>query len=202
VVLWSTSEFGFLTLGDAFSTSSSMMPQKKNPDVAELARGKAARAIGSLTALLVLEKGLAFGYGRDLQEDKQPIFEAFDGAVISLDAMAGAIATATFRRETLRAALSRGHLCATDVADFLAARGVPFREAHHVVGALVREADTRSIELAALPEDVFRAAHPLLTFPELKSALDPEAAVERRALIGGPAKARVLAAIARARAAH
>jgi argininosuccinate lyase len=200
VVLWSTSEFGFLTLDDAFSTSSSMMPQKKNPDVAELVRGKAARAIGSLTALLVLEKSLAFGYGRDLQEDKQPIFEAFDGAVSSVDAMAGAIATASFRRDVLRAALARGHLCATDVADLLALRGVPFREAHHVVGALVRESDARRVELSALPVQVFAAAHPALTGPELERALDPEAAVERRSLIGGPAKARVLEAIARARA--
>ncbi|MDQ2643484.1 MAG: argininosuccinate lyase [Myxococcota bacterium] len=200
IVLWSSVEFGFMTLSDAFSTSSSMMPQKKNPDVAELVRGKSARILGSLTALLVLEKSLCFGYGRDLQEDKEPIFDAFDAAIISLDALAGAISTATFRRDRMRAALLRGHLCATDVADFLASRGVPFREAHHVVGALVREADTRGVELSELPESALVAAHPLLTGPELKSALDPEAAVERRALVGGPAKPRVEAAIAAARA--
>jgi argininosuccinate lyase len=200
IVLWSSVEFGFITLSDAFSTSSSMMPQKKNPDVAELVRGKSARIMGSLTALLVLEKSLCFGYGRDLQEDKEPIFDAFDAAIISLDALAGAIATATFRRDRMRAALSRGHLCATDVADFLATRGVPFREAHHVVGALVREADTRGVELSELPESALVAAHALLTGPDLKSALDPEAAVERRALVGGPAKVRVQAAILAARA--
>jgi argininosuccinate lyase len=200
IVLWSSVEFGFLSLSDGFSTSSSMMPQKKNPDVAELARGKAARLIGSLTALLVLEKSLCFGYGRDLQEDKQPIFEAFEHAIVTVDALAGAIASATFRRDKLRAALKRGHLCATDVADFLAARGVPFRDAHHVVGALVREADARGLELSELPEAVLVAAHPALTGAELRQALDPEAAVERRALFGGPAKPRVLEAIAAARA--
>jgi argininosuccinate lyase len=176
-----------------------MMPQKKNPDVAELARGKAARGIGSLTALLVLEKSLCFGYGRDLQEDKQPIFEAFENAIITLDALSGAVATASFRRDRLRAALLRGHLCATDVADFLAARGVPFREAHHVVGALVREADQRGVELSELPESVLVSAHPALSGSELRQALDPEAAVERRSLVGGPAKLRVLEAIAAAR---
>jgi argininosuccinate lyase len=199
IVIWSSVEFGFLSLSDGFSTSSSMMPQKKNPDVAELARGKAARGIGSLTALLVLEKSLCFGYGRDLQEDKQPIFEAFENAIITLDALSGAVATASFRRDRLRAALLRGHLCATDVADFLAARGVPFREAHHVVGALVREADQRGVELSELPESVLVSAHPALSGSELRQALDPEAAVERRSLVGGPAKLRVLEAIAAAR---
>jgi argininosuccinate lyase len=200
IVIWSSVEFGFLSLSDGFSTSSSMMPQKKNPDVAELARGKAARGIGSLTALLVLEKSLCFGYGRDLQEDKQPIFEAFENAIITLDALSGAVATASFRRDRLRAALLRGHLCATDVADFLAARGVPFREAHHVVGALVREADQRGVELSELPPSVLVSAHPALSGAELRQALDPEAAVERRSLVGGPAKLRVLEAIAAARA--
>ncbi|MFO7180145.1 MAG: argininosuccinate lyase [Pseudomonadota bacterium] len=199
IVLWSTSEFGFLRLSDAFSTSSSMMPQKKNPDVAELVRGKAARLIGSLTALLVLEKSLAFGYGRDLQEDKRPIFDAFEAAIVCLHALTGALATATFRREALEQALLRGHLCATDLADFLAVRGVPFREAHHIVGALVREADARGVELAELPADVLTRAHPLLTGPELAVALDPRAAAERRALVGGPARARVQEAIVDAR---
>ena len=200
IVLWSSVEFGFMSLSDGFSTSSSMMPQKKNPDVAELARGKAARGIGSLTALLVLEKSLSFGYGRDLQEDKQPIFDAFENTIVTLDALAGAVATATFHRERLRTALLRGHLCATDVADFLAARGVPFRDAHHVVGALVREADLHRVELGELPEEVLISAHPALHGPDLRQALDPEAAVERRSLVGGPAKARVLEAIASARA--
>ena len=195
IVIWSTQEFGFVALSDQFSTSSSMMPQKKNPDVAELVRGKAARLVGSVTSLLVLEKSLGFGYGRDLQEDKRPIMDAFDAALVSLRALTGAIATATFRHERLRGALDGGHLCATDLADFLATRGVPFREAHHVVGGLVREAETRGVDLGELPEAVFAAAHPALSGPERASALDPSAAVERRSLVGGPAKATVLAAI-------
>src|SRR6185503_14171887 len=153
IVIWSSSEFGFLTLSDAFSTSSSMMPQKKNPDVAELVRGRAARSIGSVVSLLVLEKGLAFGYGRDLQEDKRPIFEAFESAVLSLHAMSGALASSTFHAERMRAALDHGHLCATDLADLLVTRGVPFREAHHIVGGLVRAAEERGIELSELEPD-------------------------------------------------
>jgi len=199
IVLWSTVEYGFMTLSDAFSTSSSMMPQKKNPDVAELVRGKAARLIGSVTTLLVLEKSLAFGYGRDLQEDKRPIFEAFECAELGLRALSGAIETATFHADVLRGALGKGHLCATDLADFLAERGVPFREAHHVVGALVRQAEERGVQLGELPRDILAAAHPLLTGPALAPALDPEAAVERRLVRGGPAKVRVLEAIAEAR---
>jgi argininosuccinate lyase len=199
IVLWSTQEFGFMTLSDAFSTSSSMMPQKKNPDVAELVRGKCARLIGCVTTLLVLEKSLSFGYGRDLQEDKRPIFDAFECALVSVHALTGAIATATFHADRMKSALGTGHLCATDLADFLVQRGLPFRDAHHVVGALVREAETRGVQIGELPAAVLVAAHPSLTGPELALALDPEAAVERRSLIGGPAKARVLSAIAEAR---
>jgi argininosuccinate lyase len=186
-------------LSDAFSTSSSMMPQKKNPDVAELVRGKCARLIGCVTTLLVLEQSLAFGYGRDLQEDKRPIFDAFECALTSARALTGAIATATFHGKRMKAALASGHLCATDLADFLVQRGLPFREAHHVVGALVREAEERGLQIGELPTDVLVAAHPSLTGPELALALDPEAAVERRSLVGGPAKARVQNAIVEAR---
>src|SRR4030095_16708812 len=107
---------------------------RKTPAVADLGRGRAARLVGSVTSLLVLEKSLGFGYGRDLQEDKRPIMDAFDAALVSLRALTGAIATGTFRHDRLRQALDGGHLCATDLADFLATRGVPFREAHHVVG--------------------------------------------------------------------
>jgi argininosuccinate lyase len=114
-------------------------------------------------------------------------------------ALTGAIATATFNRERMRAALNTGHLCATDLADFLVQRGLPFRDAHHVVGALVREAEQRGVQLGGLPASVLVAAHPSLVGPELALALDPEAAVERRSLVGGPAKARVLTAIAEAR---
>ncbi|HEY5955398.1 MAG TPA: argininosuccinate lyase, partial [Polyangiaceae bacterium] len=129
IVIWSSREFGFIELSDAFSTSSSMMPQKKNPDVAELVRGKAALVIGHVTSLYVLEKSLCFGYGRDLQEDKRPTFDAFEAAQQSLYALAGAIATAKFHRSRLRQALDEGHLCATDLADFLVQKGSTFRDA-------------------------------------------------------------------------
>lgn len=200
IVLWSSSEYGFIRLSDAFSTSSSMMPQKRNPDVGELIRGRAARLIGSLTSLLVLEKSLAFGYGRDLQEDKTPIFDALESASVSVAALTGAIATATFHRDAMRRAMSHGNLCATDLADFLVQRGVPFRQAHHLVGALVREAESRGVELAELPPELLVAAHPSLGDPELPNVLDPAKSVERRALIGGPAKYRVLEAIEHASA--
>jgi argininosuccinate lyase len=201
LVLWSTSEFSFVTLSDAFTTSSSMMPQKKNPDVAELVRGRAARAIGCVTSLLVLEKSLAFGYGRDLQEDKRPIIDAFDCVLPCLTALAGAIGTARFDAGKLGAALERGHLCATDLADYLVLAGLPFREAHHLVGGLVREAEARGVELSALPSDVLSAAHPALGSPEVLRVLDPALAVERRSLVGGPAKEAVTRAIVEARAA-
>ncbi|HMJ15967.1 MAG TPA: argininosuccinate lyase [Polyangiaceae bacterium] len=200
IVIWSSQEFGFIRLSDAFATSSSMMPQKKNPDVAELVRGKCARLIGCANALLVLEKSLCFGYGRDLQEDKRPLFDAFESALLSLHALTGAIRSAAFDRARLRKALDGGHLCATDVADLLVRHGMPFREAHHVVGGLVREAETRGVDLAELPAEALAAAHPALATPEARSAFDPEAAVERRSVVGGPARVRVLEAIADARA--
>lgn len=199
IVLWSSTEFGFITLSDAFSTSSSMMPQKKNPDVAELVRGKSARLMGSAMSLLALEKSLCFGYGRDLQEDKAPVFEAFDAALVSLQALTGAIATARFNSDVLERALDKGHVCATDLADYLVMQGVPFREAHHIVGALVREAEERSVQLGQLPSDVLAREHPALTAPGAHAALDPRQAVERRQLVGGPARARVQEAIASAR---
>jgi len=199
LVLWSSSEFGFVALSDGFSTSSSMMPQKKNPDVAELVRGRAARAMGALVSLLALEKSLGFGYGRDLQEDKRPIMDAFDCVLPCLLALAGALASCRFDMKRMRQALERGHLCATDLADLLVLKGVPFREAHHVVGGLVRDAEAQGIELAALSEATFVKAHPALGTPERAAALDAALAVERRSVIGGPAKKTVLLAIADAR---
>jgi argininosuccinate lyase len=192
IVIWSSYEFGFVTLSDEFSTSSSMMPQKKNPDVAELVRGKAARLIAEANALLVLEKSLCFGYGRDLQEDKRPIFDAFDNALLCLRALGGAIATCTFNRSKLEGALAGGHLCATDLADFLVTRGVPFRQAHHIVGQAVRCAEERGVQLGELDETTLEGLHPTLKDPEVGAALDPHQAVERRKLIGGPARVRVL----------
>ncbi len=199
IVIWSTTEFGFIQLSDAFSTSSSMMPQKKNPDVAELIRGKAARLIGHVTALYTLEKSLCFGYGRELQEDKEPIFQAARDALQSLRALTGAISTATFVRSRLEGALEQGYVCATDLADYLVLQGVPFRDAHHIVGGLVRQAELRGVQLNGLTPDELGKAHESLRDPAAAAALDPKAAVERRALIGGPAKERVAVEIARAR---
>lgn len=199
IVIWSTQEFGFLMLSDAFSTSSSMMPQKKNPDVAELVRGKSALVVGALMSLLVLEKSLCFGYGRDLQEDKRPIFEAVDACNTSLLALAGAIDTAEFRVDNMRKALEGGHICATDLADYLVINGVPFREAHHIVGSLVREAEQQKCSLLDLSRDVLEKAHPSLGLPQARDALNPARSVENRRLFGGPAKERVLEAIRDAR---
>jgi argininosuccinate lyase len=191
LVLWSTLEFGFVTLSDEYSTSSSMMPQKKNPDVAELVRGKAARSIGDLTSLLVLEKSLAFGYGRELQEDKLPIFALVESAMLSLRALAGAIDTLTFNRERLRAALDQGHLCATDLADALVRKGMPFRQAHHVVGELVKAAETKGVQLHQLDAVTLQQASPLLKDIADEGVFDPALAVERRNLFGGPARVQV-----------
>lgn len=200
IVIWSTTEFGFIQLSDAFSTSSSMMPQKKNPDVAELIRGKSARLIGHVTALYTLEKSLCFGYGRELQEDKEPIFHAARDAMQSLRALKGALSTCRFNKKRLEGALLAGHVCATDLADYLVLEGVPFRDAHHIVGGLVREAELSGVQLSELSDEVLIAAHESLGQPGARTSLEPEAAVERRKLVGGPAKQRVVLEISEARA--
>jgi argininosuccinate lyase len=199
IVIWSTEEFGFVRLSDKFTTSSSMMPQKKNPDVAELVRGRAARVIGDAVSLLVLEKSLSFGYGRDLQEDKPPIFAAVDSVLVCLRALTGAIDSMSFNAARLRAALNAGHMCATDVADQLVKLGVPFRNAHHTVGALVRRAEELGVQIDQLPRSEVRAIHPGLTEELIDAMFSVEAAVERRQGIGGPARIRVQEAIADAR---
>ena len=194
VVLWSSQEFGFLELSDAFATGSSMMPQKKNPDVAELVRGKSARVIGALTTLLVLEKGLPLGYNRDLQEDKVPLFDAVETVELSLDALMGALATASFRPDRMRKALDAGYVTATELADWLVTKGVPFREAHEITGKLVRQAIEKGVDLAALSIETMREVCPLID-EGVYEVLDPEVAVERRITLGGPSEARVRAAI-------
>jgi len=198
IVLWSSQEFRFVELSDGFATGSSMMPQKKNPDAAELVRGKSARVIGDLVALLTLQKGLPLGYNRDLQEDKTPLFDAVATVGIATDALSGALATATFRVDRMRSALGEGHVTATEVADFLAARGVPFREAHEITGRLVREAMARGVALSDVPVPVMRSFHPLLDESVLP-LLDPETAIERRKTFGAPSLAHVKQAIASAR---
>jgi argininosuccinate lyase len=199
LVIWSSQEFGFVELDDAFATGSSIMPQKKNPDAAELVRGRSARVIGDLVALLTLEKGLPLGYNRDLQEDKKSLFDAVSTVAVSLEAIAGAIATAHFNAPRMRAALGAGFVTATELADWLAARGIPFREAHEVTGKLVREAIDRGVALHELPIDVMRKFHAALD-ESVYEVLDPEVAIERRKGFGAPSAAQIEKAIQRARA--
>lgn len=150
IVLWSSEEFGFLQLPDAYATGSSMMPQKKNPDIAELARGKAGRLIGDLTGFLATLKGLPLAYNRDLQEDKEPLFDALDTCALTLRALSGLLATATFVGTRMAAAADAAATAATDLAEHLVVQGVPFREAHAVVGALVRQSIERGVPLEEL----------------------------------------------------
>jgi argininosuccinate lyase len=179
IVLWSSDEFGFVTLDDAYSTGSSMLPQKKNPDIAELARGKAGRVIGNLTGLLATLKGLPLAYNRDLQEDKEPFFDALDQVNGGIAAIGGLLATATWRPDRMQEAADSPAASAVDLAEWLVERGMPFRQAHHVVGGLVRDSLQRHVPLAELV-----AAHPDLGVPAL-GLLEPGVAVTRRTTPGG-----------------
>ncbi|HEV2093699.1 MAG TPA: argininosuccinate lyase [Rubrobacter sp.] len=181
-VLWTSAEFGFATLDDAYSSGSSIMPQKKNPDAHELMRGKAGRLIGNLNALLVTLKGLPLGYSKDLQEDKEPLFDAVDAVTPVLAVLPEMLRTARFDGERMRAAAG-GFALATELADFLAARGVPFREAHHAVGRLVRRCEELALSLEEVPEDELLAAHPALAeFP--RDLLTPEGSVSNKRSAG------------------
>jgi len=179
IVLWSTEEFGFLHLDDAWATGSSMLPQKKNPDVAELARGKAGRLIGHLTGFLTTLKGLPLAYNRDLQEDKEPLFDSIDQTKLALPALAGLLATAGFDDDRMRAAADSDTSVAVDLAEWLVERGMPFRDAHALVGGLVRSCIERHVPLAELVE-----AHPDLG-TEALPLLEPGVAVTRRRTPGG-----------------
>ena len=190
VILWSTVEFGFATLDDAWSTGSSIMPQKKNPDVAELARGKAGRLVGNLAGLLTTLKGLPLAYNRDLQEDKEPIFDGLDQLRVLLPAMAGMIGTLRFQPERMAARAPEGFSLATDVADWLVRQRVPFAQAHHVAGAAVRYCEERGIELTGLTASDLPAIDERLT-PEVLSVLTVEGSINARDGRGGTAAARV-----------
>jgi argininosuccinate lyase len=183
LILFGSAEFGFARFGDAFSTGSSMMPQKRNPDVFEIARGSAARMLGDLTTVLVTLKGLPSGYNKDLQDDKRPLFDAVDSMMLVVPAVAGALDELTFDTARMRAAVSGG-LMATDLADYLVDRGVPFRDAHAAVGKLVREAEDAGLELDGLPPASFGAAHPAFG-ADVMDALKPERSLARRNLPGG-----------------
>jgi argininosuccinate lyase len=190
VVLWATSEFQWVELDDAFSTGSSIMPQKKNPDVAELARGKSGRLIGDLTALLTVLKGLPLAYDRDLQEDKEPVFDAVDTLLLVLPAVSGMIATMTVDTDRLADTAADGFALATDVAEHLVRRGVPFREAHEAVGRLVAWCAERHCDLADVADDDLAAISPQLR-PDVREVLSVSGALDARAALGGTAPARV-----------
>ena len=192
IIVWATKEFDFVTLHDAYSTGSSIMPQKKNPDIAELARGKAGRLIGNLTGLLATLKGLPLAYNRDLQEDKEPVFDAVDQLSVLLPAFAGMVATITFNTERLAALAPQGFSLATDIAEWLVRQGVSFRSAHEIAGACVRacEQHTPVVELWGLTDAELATISEHLT-PEVRSVLTVEGSLASRDGIGGTAPARV-----------
>jgi argininosuccinate lyase len=190
IVLWSSQEFGWIEIDDAYATGSSIMPQKKNPDVAELARGKAGRLIGGLTGLLTTLKGLPLTYNRDLQEDKEPVFDAVDTLLLVLPAMAGLIATLRVNAERLRSGSSVGYTLATDLAEYLVRRGVPFREAHEVVGHLVVWCQVHDCDLDEVSDADLAKVSEHLT-PDVRQVLDVAGALAARKGYGGTAPERV-----------
>jgi argininosuccinate lyase len=202
IILWASQPFGFVTLPDAWSTGSSIMPNKRNPDAAELVRGHSARIVGDLVALLVLLKGLPLAYAKDLQDDKPPLFDARDLLSLSLAAMAGMLSDLTFVPEKMRAAAAAGHATATDLADWLVREAdVPFREAHHIAGRAVAAAEVRGVALDALSLDELGAIDPRITQAAL-AVLSVEASVASRVSAGGTAPVRIVEAFAAARAAR
>lgn len=200
VILWATKEFGFVRLDDAYSTGSSIMPQKKNPDVAELARGKAGRLVGDLTGLLTTLKGLPLAYNRDLQEDKEPVFDQVDTLAVLLPAFAGMVATLTFDTGRMAALAPQGFSLATDIAEWLVREGVPFRVAHEVAGACVRECEQRepAVELWDLTDEDLAAISPHLT-PRVREVLTVQGSLASRSATGGTAPARVAEQLEHAR---
>mgnify|MGYP001549230236 CR=1 FL=1 len=199
LILWSTPMFGFISLPDRFCTGSSIMPQKKNPDVPELVRGKTGRVIGDLNALLVLMKGQPLAYNRDNQEDKQPLFDACDTVSICLQVYAEMVPHIEVRREACRAAAARGFSTATDLADYLVGKGLPFRDAHHAVGAAVGHAAKKGCDLSELSLEELRSFSALVE-KDVFNHITLDASVAARKTYGGTAPEQVRAAIARARA--
>ncbi|HWG84545.1 MAG TPA: argininosuccinate lyase [Deinococcales bacterium] len=190
LILYSSAEFGFVTLPDAFTTGSSIMPQKKNPDVCELARGKAGRVFGDLLGLLTTVKGTPLAYNKDLQEDKEPVFDAFDTLSVVLRLYAAMLPRATWHEAVMLRAAGRGYSTATDLADLLARRGLPFREAHEVVGKLVGACVASGRDLWDLTPEELTQAHPLLD-ESARAALTVQSSVNARQSLGGTAPARV-----------
>lgn len=198
IVIWSTPEFGYITLADAWSTGSSIMPQKKNPDVAELVRGKTGRLIGNLTGLLATLKAQPLAYNRDLQEDKEPLFDSAAQLQLVLPALAGLVATVTFHTDRMARLAPAGYTLATDIAEWLVLRGVPFRQAHEIAGACVRVAEGEGLELAELSDEQFAAVDPRLT-PQVREVLTVAGSIASRNALGGTAGSQVASQLAAVR---
>ena len=196
IILWSTTEFGYVTLHDSWSTGSSIMPQKKNPDIAELARGKSGRLIGNLAGLLATLKAQPLAYNRDLQEDKEPIFDSVAQLELLLPAMAGLVATLDFDTERMAALAPAGYTLATDIAEWLVRRGVPFRSAHEAAGAAVRVAEARGVGLEELTDAELSAISDQLT-PQVREVLTVTGSVSSRNARGGTAPQQVAAQLHR-----
>ncbi|WP_190823300.1 argininosuccinate lyase [Saccharopolyspora pogona] len=190
VIIWNTAEFGYVTLDDAWATGSSIMPQKKNPDVAELARGKSGRLIGNLSGLLATLKAQPLAYNRDLQEDKEPVFDSVEQLELLLPAMAGMLGTLTFHTERLAELAPAGFTLATDIAEWLVRQGIPFRVAHEASGECVRTAEARGVGLEELTDEELAAANPALT-PQVREVLTVEGSIASRDAHGGTAPNRV-----------
>lgn len=193
-VLWSSSEFNFVEISDQYSTGSSIMPQKKNADVAELARGKSGRFIGNLTSLLIVLKGLPFAYNRDLQEDKEPVFDSVDQLLILLPAITGMVSTSKFKAANISLNVTSGFSLATEIADYLAKSGVPFSQAHEAAGACVRYCEEMDIELHQIPEEQLTKINPQLK-ADVLSLLNAQAAIDSRSSGMGTSPKSVVAAI-------
>jgi argininosuccinate lyase len=198
IVIWATQEFGFVRLDDAYSTGSSIMPQKKNPDIAELARGKAGRLVGNLTGLLATFKAQPLAYNRDLQEDKEPVFDSVDTLAVVLPAFAGMVRALTFDTERMASLAASGHSLATDVAEWLVRQGVAFRVAHDVAGACVRRCEERGVQLWELSDGDLAEISPALT-PAVRTVLSVEGSIGSRDARGGTAPQRVTAQLAELR---
>ena len=199
LILWSSHEFGFVEMDDAYSTGSSIMPQKKNPDVAELIRGKTGRVYGDLMSLLTTMKGIPLAYNKDMQEDKEPLFDAIDTVKLCLPVFTSMIATMTVKKDAMLRGAKGGFTNATDAADYLVKKGLPFREAHAVVGKMVAYALDRGKSLDEFRMEEFKACSPIFE-PDVYEAISMQACVDGRSIPGGPAKATVERAIAAGRA--
>jgi len=199
LVIWSSEEFAFVRLGEGYATGSSIMPQKRNPDAAELLRGKAARVIGDHQTLLTLVKGLPMAYNRDLQEDRRALFDAIETTHACVRIATGVLQTLTVRADRFEAALAGSFVLATEMADWLAQRGVPFREAHHVAGRVVAWCEARGGDLSLVPDHAWSDFHPALT-PDVRSWLSPREAADRRRSLGGTARVAIAAQVATLRA--